>query len=418
MRRQPTEHASGAVALGFVGSVIASVGRRGHARRKRPCSHSLADTNASATSSGEAAVRIGVVLLNIGTPESTTLDDVREYLIKFLGDDRVIDIASKEAKKAILQKILESAPARSAESYKNIWHPNRGSPLLYHSEDLVDGLQRILGDAYDVRIGFQYSEPSVEAAVRGLMALKVGKIILVPMFPHFAQATVGAFLANTCKVAADLSCSTYLQVVPPFYRHPGYIEAARDCIAPVVGHQACNVDHVVFSFHGIPESQCSRTDETESICMKVSDCCSSGHEAVRNCYRVQCLQTVELLVLALGLPPGSWSMAFQSRGSMRTAIRWTRPFTDELLVDIARQGKKRVAICAPSYTADCIETLGELGSECRDMFLRAGGEELFLIPCVNSSPAWTHNLAAIIQGMPESRAEASQAGATQNYWAM
>ncbi|CAE8623396.1 unnamed protein product, partial [Polarella glacialis] len=321
-----------------------------------------------------APVKIGVILLNIGTPASTDLDDVTDYLSRFLGDERVMDIKNKEEKRAILEKILRSRPSKSAEGYKAIWDPVRGSPLLYHSKDLAANLQRELGGAYEIRLGFQYSEPSVETALSDLMSLKVSKVILVPMFPHFAQATVGAFLANTCQVAAKLKCATYLQVLPPFYKNTGFITAALDQIRGVIGPEGCQVDHTIFSFHGIPESQCTRTDETESICMKVSGCCSMRSDATRNCYRAQCLETARLLTAALELPEERWSLAFQSRRSLRRAIDWTKPFTDELLSDLARAGKKRVAVVSPSYTADCIETLGSLGKEGRVLFAEGGGE--------------------------------------------
>jgi len=370
-------------------------------------------------SQGQVAGRIGVVLLNIGTPVSCSLEDVTDYLRRFLWDDRVVEIKDPEAKQEILQKILRSGSAKSAESYRQIWHPSRGSPLLYHTEDLADGLRQELGEAYEVCIGFQYSEPSVETALARLLSLAVDKVVLVPMYPHFAEATVGAFLANTCRVAADLRCTTYLQVLPPFYKSPGFLEAASRSIAEVVGPRGRSVDHVVFSFHGIPEGQCTRTDETESVCMKSSDCCSKVCEANRNCYRAQCFETAALLASLLELPCDRWSLAFASRKSVRGAIAWTKPFTDVLLPELAGAGKRCVAVCSPSYTADCIETLGLLGKDGRELFLGAGGDELVLAPCVNSSATWVQNLADMIREMPGTAADATRStGKVRSYWAM
>lgn len=353
----------------------------------------------------------GVVLVNIGTPASTSVEDVKEYLIRFLGDKPVMDIEDPEEKQAVLERILESRPAKSAESYSRIWDPDRGSPLLYHTEDLAASLQQALGEAYDVCIGFQYSEPSMETALMRFMSLGAEKIILVPMFPHFAEATVGAFLANTSRTAAKLGCSAYLQVVPPFYKNPGYVEAAQQLIKDSVGPGGRSVDHVVFSFHGIPESQCTRTDETESVCMRIPNCCSRRCEANRNCYRAQCLETARLLARSVELPDDHWSAAFQSRRAVRGSIRWTKPYTDELLAELPKRGCRRVAICAPSYTVDCIETLGELGHDGREIFEAAGGSELLLIPCLNASETWTHNLARLILRPPT----ATEGG---GYWAM
>lgn len=324
-----------------------------------------------------------MVLVNIGTPTSTSEDDVADYLMRFLGDKPVVDIKDPEEKKAVLRRLIR--PKQSAEKYREIWDADRGSPLLFHTQDLLASLQGILGVGYHVCIGFQYSEPSMETALQELSAMGAGRIVLVPMFPHFARATVGAFLANASAVAMRLGLSQNLQVVPPFYKDPGYLQAAQECMAA-----SCkDVDHVVFSFHGVPLHQ-----------LHV--------EEPKNCYRAQCQETAELLAAALGLAPQRWSLAFQSRRQVRGDIAWTEPHLDELLQELPGRGFPRVAVFAVSYTVDCIETLGGIGQDGRSLFLAAGGTELRLVPCLNASSTWSENLARLIR-------EPRRAGA---FWAM
>lgn len=255
----------------------------------------------------------------------------------------------------------------------------------------------------------------METTLIELTASGVEHIVLVPMFPHFAQATIGAILSNICRVADKLGCTSQLQIVPPFYKHPGYLDSVRVSIEKCIGPSARNVDSVVFSYHAIPEHQCSDTDETQAVCMKSEDCClqhGEHHDAIRNCYRAQCVETTRLLADALRLPDDKWHVGFQSRGSVRDSIRWTQPHTDELLVDLAKRGHRRVAICVPSYTADCIETLGFIGAECQEAFKQAGGDELIVIPCINSSETWCRNLANMILEPPR------PASGSRGYWAM
>lgn len=382
------------------------------AARGRPPDRGSLPTSAAPAPASRACVHTGVVLLNIGTPASTDVEDVREYLARFLGDRKVV-IDRPEAKRAALQGILQRAP-KSAELYRKIWDPVRGSPLLYHTQDLTDGLQGTLGAGYKVCIGFQYSEPSVETAFADLLALDVEEIILVPMFPHFAEGTVGAILANTCMVGAQLGIGSRLRIIPPFYKSPTYLEAKAAHIRAHVGGGVASVDFVVFSFHGIPERQCTRTDDTQRVCMKVRGCCFRSCLATRNCYRAQCHETAKLLAHAVGLPEGRWSVAFQSRASLRGAIEWVKPYTDEVLASLPIEGKQRVAVCAPSFTADCIETLLEIGEDGKRSFLEAGGCEFQMIPCLNGSEGWVANLAKMIRDYPVQRGRGEGGG----FWAM
>lgn len=327
----------------------------------------------------------------------TSASTVLGYLSKFLADDRVIEIDPPLLKWVVLQLLLATRPAASAENYKKIWDPERGSPLLFHSEDLAEGLQGDLGDAFIVRIGMQYSEPAVDTALKEFSQLGVDNVVLVPMFPHYASGTTGSCLSNAYRAAAELYCTPFVSVLPPFYSHPAYLSAMRHAIEDVVGERGKNVDHVLFSFHGLPEEQCSRTDETGATCLASPNCCGRLSKANRNCYRAQCFETARLLAYDLGLNEGKWSIGFQSRLTLRGRVQWIRPYTDEAFDTLGRQGVKRLAVVAPSFTADCVETLEELGITGREEFAAAGGEELVVIPCLNSSEAWVKKLSQILR---------------------
>ncbi|CAE8614853.1 unnamed protein product [Polarella glacialis] len=341
--------------------------------------------------------KTGVLLLNIGTPASTQVKDVRDYLDRFLSDDRVIEISPPLLKWVILQVLLIARPKSSAENYKKVWDPVRGSPLLYHSQDLAAGLQKELGDQFEVRIGMQYSDPTVDTSLKSLASSGVDNVVLVPMFPHYASGTTGSCLAGAYRTAAELYCTPFLSVLPPFYGHPDYVSAMRESIGNVIGPRGKNMDHVLFSFHGLPEEQCSRTDTTGSYCNKSGDCCAQLRKENRNCYRAQCFETSRLLAYELGLEDGKWSIGFQSRLTLRGAIQWIKPYTDEAFVELAKSGVRRLAVVAPSFTADCVETMEELSITGREQFEEAGGEELVVIPCLNASDIWVRGLGKLLK---------------------
>lgn len=335
--------------------------------------------------------------MNIGTPASTETKDVREYLGRFLGDDRVLDIKPALLKAVLLQVLLAVRPQKSAAAYAKIWDAERGSPLLYHTQDLQEALQQELGDEFVVRIGFAYSQPFVEDALREFAAEAVDEVLLVPMFPHYASSTTGSLLQNVYETAAKQYCTPLLRVLPPFYDDKLYLQAMRSTMVEAFGERGCKVDHVLFSFHGIPERQCTATDDTQKHCLKVPDCCAAVISANRNCYRAQCFESARLLARELGLEDGRWSIGFQSRLTLRGTIQWIRPYTDEALAELPKRGVRRLGLLSPAFTADCIETIDELGDEGREEFEAAGGEELVLLPCLNSSSIWVAALAQMVR---------------------
>jgi len=353
-------------------------------------------SNAQAASQLSVAdEKVGVLLMNIGTPASTEVNDVRDYLARFLGDDRVIEIEPKVLKFMILQILLAFRPQKSAEAYKAIWDESRGSPLQFHTEDLVKDLQQKLGDQFVVRHCFQYSAPFTTNVIREFTEDGIDNVILVPMFPQYASSTVGTCLQDAYEVGAKMYCTPCFSVVPPFYKTPQFLHAQKEQIAKVVGPHGCNVDHTLFSFHGLPTEQCSKTHAKGTTCGPA--CAERITRTNKNCYHGQCHETARQLAASLGLKEGQWSVAFQSRLTLRNTIEWIKPYTDKTLAELAKSGVRRLALAAPSFTIDCLETCEELSITGEEQFKEAGGEELLVVPCVNNSEHWVTGLSQLVK---------------------
>lgn len=340
--------------------------------------------------------RTGVLLVNIGTPASLKVSDVREYLRQFLGDPRVVDLNPIVKWFVLNFFILPKRPKESAEAYSNIWDPERGSPLLFHSQDFAEKLGKFLGDKFDVAVGMQYCDPSVHDAMKNLRSRGVDKVVVVPMYPQFTSSSTGAAAEIVYKAAAKVYSTPYLHVVPAFFDHPGYISAYADIVRRFVGPACERYDHLLMSFHGVPQTHCIRTDDTGLLCHRQQNCCATIVQANRNCYRAQSFATARRIAEAVGIPEGKYSIAFQSRLSAAGPV-WIKPYTDEQLVELAKNGVKRLAVVVPSFTADCLETLEEIGIRGKEDFEAAGGEELTLIPCLNSEDSWVKAMVEIMK---------------------
>jgi ferrochelatase len=333
--------------------------------------------------------KIGVLLLNLGTPDSPTTSDVRRYLREFLSDPRVIDTHPITRALLLNLVILPFRPKRSAEAYQKVWTPD-GSPLLVESRALTTGVADALGGDFHVVLGMRYGEPSIGAALDALLNEQPTQIVVVPLFPQYADASTGSALARVNELLP--ANAPELTSVPPFYDEPRFIGAweavARDSLAEFPA------DHVLFSYHGLPERQVRRTDETGAHCFERPDCCDKIVAANRNCYRAQCLATSNALAAALGLEEDGWSMSFQSRLG-RTP--WIRPFTDEWVEELAQRGHRRLAVMCPAFVADCLETLEEVGIRLREQWISLGGEDLLLVPSLNAHPLWADTVANLVR---------------------
>jgi ferrochelatase len=339
--------------------------------------------------------RWGVLLVNLGTPDSTETSDVRRYLRQFLSDPRVLDI-NPVARSLILNAfILPFRPKKSAEAYEKIWF-DEGSPLLVYAEQLTEKLGSKLDDDHvSVRFAMRYQNPSVESAMARFRDEGIDNVVVFPLFPQNASSAYGSAVEEVYRVASTRWNVPALHIVPPYFDHPAFIEAFRHQAQPVM--EDFDPDMLLVSFHGVPERHCRKGDESSGAqpkhCLESEDCCAQLVHANRNCYRAQCFATARKLAERLGVEDDRYTVSFQSRlGS----DPWIKPYTDEVVEELAEQGVKRIAVACPAFVADCLETLEEIGMELREDFREAGGEDLALIPSLNATDAWVDAIAQIL----------------------
>ena len=334
--------------------------------------------------------KIGVLLANVGSAAAPETREVRTYLRQFLSDPRVIDIPAWKRKLVLNCFILPFRPKHTAEAYAAVW-TERGSPLISISEDFRDALAARLPDM-EVRIGMAYGAPSIPDAFDALIAKEVDRVAVVPMFPQYASATAGSMLDAVYKRAAARWNVPALTVLPPFYDDDAFLDAWESVARPELDKFA--PDHVVLSFHGLPERQIRKGDPTGKHCLHTDDCCAVRTPANQFCYRRQCIETAKALAVRLGLEAEHYTMAFQSRLGR---VPWLAPATDQVIRGLAKQGVKRLTVLSPSFVVDCLETLEELGIRGKEDFLAHGGEDLMLVPSLNAHPEWVEALAALLE---------------------
>ncbi len=334
---------------------------------------------------------VGVLLAQIGTPDSPSVPDVRRYLREFLSDPEVLDMAAPARWLLLNTVILPFRPRRTARAYAAIWTED-GSPLTLATDALVTGLREELGPDFVVTAATSTGHPSIVEGVRSLVEGGVARLVVVPLFPQFSRATSGGLAGRARRAAEELGRGSDLVVVPDFPDHPGFIGATVDLARPRL--EEFDPDHVLFSYHGLPTRQIRQADPSGEWCLTSERCCDALTERNRHCYRAQCFATTRALVSALDLRPGEWSVAFQSR--MRSQ-RWIGPFTEDTLESLRGEGHRRLAVFTPSFVADCLETLEEIGIRARDRWLDLGGEDFALIPSVNAHPLWVEGLATMVK---------------------
>lgn len=319
-----------------------------------------------------------VLLVNLGSPESTDPADVKRYLHEFLTDERVIDVWF--VRKLIIPGIvLQTRPKKSAEAYASIW-TEEGSPLVVTSKR-----QHALvaeGSEVPAYLAMRYGNPSIPDVIRQIVADGIEHLLLIPLYPHYAMSSYETVVVRVMEVVAEVKADLRVDTLQPFYAHPQYLEALETTVRPALEG---GFDKLIFSFHGVPERQIKKSDPSHAHCLVTPDCCHVANPAHATCYRHQCFSTAEQLAHRLGLSRDQWVISFQSR-LLRDP--WLGPATDETLRRLAREGVKRVKVMCPAFVTDCLETLEEIAEEGKETFLHAGGEEFALIPCLNEHPAW------------------------------
>jgi ferrochelatase len=336
-------------------------------------------------------MKTGILLLNLGSPEAPTTPAVRTYLREFLSDPRVIDIPAPMRWLLLNAVILPFRPRKSAEAYAKVWTPE-GSPLLAHSRAFTEKFAAALGPGYRVALAMRYGSPSIPDVLAELVREPLKELVIVPLYPQYASASTGSSLEAVLRALAPLNNVPALRTIPAFFDHPAYLAAMAENAAPRLA--AFRPDHVLFSYHGLPERQIRRAEVVPGHCLAAGDACCAAYGAHNAfCYRAQSFATTRGLTARLGLDPARVSTAFQSRLG-RTP--WIKPYTDEVLVTLARSGVRRLAVFSPSFVADCLETLEEMTIRGAETFRAAGGEALELIPALNASEAWIRAAAVIL----------------------
>lgn len=333
--------------------------------------------------------KTGVLLVNLGTPDSTKTSDVRKYLREFLLDGRVIDIAPIPRWMLVNLIIAPFRAPKSAAEYRKLWD-ERGSPLKYYGQDITRMLQQQLGDQYKVVLGMRYQNPSIKSALDLLKDDPVKRIIVIPLFPQYASATTGSVHDKVMEIVSTWQVIPEIRFISQFLEEPLFIEAiaenGRKCMAEK------DYDHFVFSYHGLPERQITKASH-KGYCKLNGKCCAVYHEHNRYCYRAQCFLTTRLVAEKLGIPEEKYTVCFQSRLGKDP---WIKPYTEEVLKDLARAGKKNVLAFSPAFIADCLETTVEVGETFAEEFEAAGGEHWQLAESLNDSPLWVDCLKDIV----------------------
>jgi len=333
----------------------------------------------------------GVLLAQLGTPASPATGDVRRYLREFLSDPRVIDLPAPARWLLVNAVIAPFRAPKSARAYQAIWTP-KGSPLLVHSRAFADALQRELGASFRVALGMRYGAPPLAGALAELCDAGVSRIVVFPQYPQRAESSTGTALAAIRAAAEKRDGTPPLSFVPPFFAETGFVDAVAAAARPAL---ALGVDHVLFSYHGLPERHVRAADPTHAHCLMSASCCDAPPDAVlASCYRAQCFATTRAVARALALSDERVTTAFQSRLGRDP---WIRPWSDAELPKLAARGVKRLALLCPSFVADCLETLEEVGIRARAQWQALGGSELALAPCVNDSPAWVRAAASWVR---------------------
>jgi len=331
----------------------------------------------------------GIMLMNLGSPDSTSVKDVRKYLNEFLMDGRVIDIPYLARLLLVRGIIVPFRAPKSAEAYKTIW-TDKGSPLVDLTRQLQEALQLQVSEP--VEIAMRYGNPDPQSAFDKLLKREPGlqEVVAVPLYPHYAMSSFETAVEQVKEIYKKNKYDFKLSIVDPYYNDTAYIEALAENMRPFL---LADYDHILFSYHGVPGRHIRKSDVTGCHCLKTADCCNVPSPAHAFCYRHQCFTTTKLVTAKLGIPENKFSISFQSR----LGKGWLEPFTDIRLEQMPGEGIKKLLILCPAFVSDCLETLEEIAERGKETFIEAGGETYTMIPCLNTHPLWVKALKGLIE---------------------
>lgn len=332
--------------------------------------------------------KTAILLLNVGTPESPEISKVIKYLYEFLGDKRVIDI-QWFLRKILVSFIIPFRARKSAKLYQSLW-TKKGSPLLFYGISLKEKLQQKAGDDYIVEFAANYQQPGIKEITDKILKQNVNQIIAFPLFPQYSSSTTGSAIEKLLKILAGQYNIPAIKTILQYYDHPAYLEAM---VARLSQYDHVNYDHILMSFHGLPVSQVNKSHQGKAC--EHYNCTSEVTEQNLYCYHASCYATSRLLAEKMSIDRSNFTICFQSR----FANKWLSPFTDDVIIKLAKDGKKRLLVVSPSFTSDCLETTIEIGQEYRDLFLQNGGKKLTLVESLNDSELWVNAIVEIISGL-------------------
>ncbi|MDB5032052.1 ferrochelatase [Mucilaginibacter sp.] len=322
----------------------------------------------------------GILLVNLGTPDSPSTADVRKYLNEFLMDPRVIDI-NPVLRTFLVQGIIVPFRApKSAKLYQQIWSAETGSPLLYYSKLQHKALQERLGDEYHVELAMRYQSPSIESALQRLKDALVSDITVIPLFPQYASASTGSVHDKVMELVKSWQTIPDISFINSFHNDELMIETFAN---NSLKYKPETYDHVLFSFHGLPQRQIKKCDHTHSYCLQIDGCCNTLNDTNKFCYSAQSYDTARLIAEKMGLPKEKYTVCFQSRLGNDP---WVQPYTSKVVEQLAKEGKKRLLVFCPAFVADCLETVYEVTEEYGGEFRALGGEHVQLVESLNDSP--------------------------------
>ncbi len=330
-----------------------------------------------------------ILLINLGTPDAPDTSKVRRYLTQFLNDRRVIDISAIGRFLLVNLIIVPFRSSKSAKLYKQIW-TKEGSPLLTNSIALKEKLQQQVGDRYIVELAMRYQKPGIKTVLEKLRQQRPTKIHVFPLYPQYASSSTGSSIEEVLQQIKGWEVIPDLNIISKFYDHPKFIEAL---LVEAKKHDINNFDHVLFSYHGLPERQILKASAHYggNTC-QMSNCCNKITPNNQFCYRANCMETTRLLVKALNIPEGKYTSTFQSR----LDDKWLKPYSDKVIAELAKKGAKKILVFSPAFVADCLETIYEIGTEYNEIFKEHGGETVSLVNSLNSNDEWVRAIEEIV----------------------
>jgi ferrochelatase len=334
----------------------------------------------------------GVLLIQLGTPDSPSVTDVRKYLSEFLNDPRVIDIPFLLRKILVNIIIVPFRAPKSAKLYQRLW-TDKGSPLLFYSQSLKEKVQLALGDNFEVELAMRYQSPSMDSVLEKMKKKGYARIIILPLFPQYASASSGSAIEKALNIIKHWWVIPELKIISQFYNNEDYINSV---VEQGRKYNHAEYDHVLFSYHGLPVRQVDKVYDDGKPCSD-HNCENEISESNKYCYKAACYATTRLLVEKLNIPKEKYTVCFQSRLDKK----WLEPFSDKVIIEHAKKGTKKLLVFSPAFVADCLETIVEISHDYSQLFKENGGDKLQLVESLNDTPSWVQAVKNMILAQVE-----------------